>query len=540
MLSPHRLPTPAVIRYAGLLGSVLLAVAAHLGGVRSPWRPNTDVVDLLRGGQGVLMPLCWLAGITLLIGAWWAGTQRVPSTRWAYVTAGLWLLPLLLPPVLGSRDIYSYACQGSVLAAGKDPYAAGLRVLGCPWIESTAPIWRDSPAPYGPFFVVLAGGAAALGGSLAATLLWLRVVAVAGVLLTAVCLPVLARRAGVQPDRAVWLVLACPLVGVHLVSGAHNDAVMVGLLVAGLTVLARSPARPPVRPSAGPPDRGPGRRPRWSPPGGSSARFGALLGGGVLLGLAVAVKVTALVVVPFGALLAVGGAYRTRLLLTRGGTVVAAAVGALTAVSAASGLGLGWIRGLVNSGDSVQWTSPATAVGLTVDYLGRPFGLHLHAVPVTRVIGVVLLVVVLVVLWWRARHGDPLLGAGLALTATVVLSPVFHPWYATWPLAVLAATWSPLPDQLRRRLLAPCAVAAALTLPDGTSLALVTRFPGALVMTAVVVIVVVVAVRRARTGAPGPMTLTVISRGTSSPPPRWCPRLHRGPGRARADPARRR
>ena len=62
------------------------------------------------------------------------------------------------------------------------------------------------------------------------------------------------------------------------------------------------------------------------------------------------------------------------------------------------------------------------------------------AVPVTRILGIAGLAVVLVVLWWRARTGDPLLGAGLALAATVALAPVFHPWYATWPLAVLAAT----------------------------------------------------------------------------------------------------
>ena len=90
---------------------------------------------------------------------------------------------------------------------------------------------------------------------------------------------------------------------------------------------------------------------------------------------------------------------------------------------------------------------------------------------------------VLVVLWWRARRGDALLGAGLALAATVVLAPVFHPWYATWPLAVLAAT-------LRRPtlwLVVPCAVAAALCLPDGYNLALATKAQGAIVMTALVV-----------------------------------------------------
>jgi hypothetical protein len=459
--------TPRGIRYAGLLGAVLLALAAHLGGVRRPWRPNTDVVGLLRGDEGVVMPLSWLTGITLLTGAWWLGHRLVTTTRWAYVTAGLWLLPFLLPAVLGSRDIYSYACQGSVVAAGNDPYAAGLTVLGCPWIDATAPIWRDSPAPYGPVYVLLAGAAAALGGTLGGTLLWLRAVAVAGVLLTAVCLPALARHCGVTASRAVWTALACPLIGVHLVSGAHNDAVMVGLLAAGLTAVAAASR-----------SRGP---------------WGLLVLGGVLLGLAVAVKVTALVVLPFAALTAVGGGSRFGRLPARGGTVVGAAAGALLAVSAGSGLGFGWVRGLAHSGDSIQWTSPSTAVGLVVNYLGRPLGLHLNAVPVTRVVGIVVLAVVLVVLWWRARAGNPLTAAGLALAATVALSPVFHPWYATWPLVILAATWG-----CARWLLLPCAVASVLALPDGTSLALVTRFPGSFVMTAVVVFVVVGALRQVR------------------------------------------
>jgi hypothetical protein len=469
MLTPHGdgptsvLADPRVVRCAGLLGAVLLAVAAHLGGVTRPWTPNTDVWALVRGAEGVVMPVSWLAGTILFIGAWWLGRRTVPSTRWAYVTAGLWTLPLIVPAVLGSRDVYSYACQGFVLSAGQDPYSAGLTELGCPWIDATAPIWRDSPAPYGPLFVVLAGLAARLGGTLAGTLLLVKAIAVAGVLLTAVALPALARRAGVEPKQAVWLVLACPLVAVHLVSGAHNDALMIGLLVAGLAVVAT-------------------RRP------------GMLVLGGALLGLAVAVKVTAVVVVPFAALIAVGNPYRITVLIVRGGTVVAAAVGALAAVSFASGLGLGWVRGLTRSGDSVQWTSPPTAVGMTVAYLGRPFGLDLHAVPVTRVIGIVVLAVVLVLLWWRSRGGNALRGAGLALAATVALAPVFHPWYATWPLAVLAAV-----HRETRWLLVPIVVASALVLPDGTNLALATRLPGALAMTGLVVFVIVRVVTSRRT-----------------------------------------
>lgn len=464
------MPHPRLVRYAGLAGSLLLAVAAHLGGVRSPWRPNARLDDLVGGAYGPLGSLCWLAGTVLLIGAWWAGRHRVPSTRWAFVTAGLWLLPMLLPAVLGSRDIYSYACQGSVVLAGHDPYQAGPAALGCPWLEATAPIWRDSPAPYGPLFVLLAGAAVAVGGTLAGTLTALRVIAVAGVVLTAVCLPVLARRAGVPPSRAVWWALACPLVAVHLVSGAHNDAVMVGLLVAALTVLAGA------------------RR---------SGRI-LLFAGGALLGLAVAVKATAVVVVPFAALVAAGSPYRTRSLLLRGGTVVAGALGALLAVSAAAGFGFGWVRALAGSGSSVQWTSPPTAVGMTVDYLGRPLGQDWNAVPVTRLLGIAVLAVLLVVLWWRTRHGDALLGAGLALAATVALAPVFHPWYASWPLTVLAATWTGTSIRWAGWLLVPCAVASALVLPEGTNLALATKLPGALAMTVLVLVLARRAVQRLR------------------------------------------
>jgi alpha-1,6-mannosyltransferase len=81
------------------------------------------------------------------------------------------------------------------------------------------------------------------------------------------------------------------------------------------------------------------------------------------------------------------------------------------------------------------------------------------------------------------RHRDPLLYTGYALAATVLLAPVFHPWYALWPLAVLAAT-------LRTRLswlVVPCAVAAALCLPDGYNLALAVKAQGAVVMTALIV-----------------------------------------------------
>ncbi|MEU8285711.1 polyprenol phosphomannose-dependent alpha 1,6 mannosyltransferase MptB [Micromonospora sp. NPDC048905] len=450
-------------RYVGLVGAVLLAVAAYLGGALPTAPLGATPASIWRAPDGPATLTCWLAGTVLLVGAWWSVRGGAPSTRWAYVTAGLWALPLLVAPPLGSRDVYSYACQGWTYAQGVDPYAVPVAAAGCPWLDAVAPIWRDTPAPYGPVFVLLAALAVGLGGGLTGTIVALRVIAVAGLLLGALCLPGLARAAGVPVRRAAWLALAGPLVGVHLVAGAHNDAVMLGLLLSGLLLAVRRPGRP-----------------------------SSLLVAGVLLGLAVTVKASAAVVLPFAALAAVRGRPTVRSLARDGGWLAGGSLAALLVSSAVSGLGFGWVGGLTHSGDSEQWTSPPTAVGLVVDYAGALAGRDPQAVPVVRAVALLLLAVVLALLWWRAwrdlrASADPALarpritlhGAGLALVATVVLSPVFHPWYATWPLVLLAltatrTTW----------FLLPAAAATFLALPDGTNLARFTKAPGAVAMTA--------------------------------------------------------
>ncbi|MET8040197.1 polyprenol phosphomannose-dependent alpha 1,6 mannosyltransferase MptB [Micromonospora sp. NPDC005215] len=463
-------------RYAGLVGAALLAVAGHLGGALpdAPLGATPESIWRAPGGPATLT--CWLVGTVLLVGAWWSVRGGAPSTRWAYVTAGLWALPLLVAPPLGSRDVYSYACQGWTYAHGVDPYAVPVAAAGCPWLDAVAPIWRDTPAPYGPVFVLLAALAVSLGDGLTGTIVALRLIAVAGLLLGALCLPGLARAAGVPTRRAAWLVLAGPLVGVHLVAGAHNDAVMLGLLLSGLLIVVRRPGRP-----------------------------SALLVAGVLLGLAVTVKASAVVVAPFAALAAVRGRHTVRSLVRDGGWLAGGLLAALLVGSALSGLGFGWVGGLTHSGDSEQWTSPPTAVGLVVDYAGALAGRDPQAVPVVRAVALLLLAGVLVVLWcrtWRAlrtvhdAQSTPRLalhGAALALVATVVLSPVFHPWYATWPLALLALT------AVRTRWFTLSAASAAfLVLPDGTNLARFTKAPGAVAMTVLVVAVLLHALRRSR------------------------------------------
>ncbi|MBQ1072860.1 polyprenol phosphomannose-dependent alpha 1,6 mannosyltransferase MptB [Micromonospora sp. C31] len=456
---PHHLA-----RWLGLAGSTLLAVAAFLGGAFPHGDLRPTPVSIWQGPYGPLIIATWAVGTGAMAYAWWALRDRVPSTRWALLTVGLWLLPLLLTPPMGSRDVYAYACQGASYAGGLNPYEQGVSALPCPWLDTVSHIWRDTSAPYGPLFVLLAGAVVKATGSLVGSIVLFRLLAVVGLGLAAASLPVLARRCGVPAGRAVWLALGSPLIGVHLVSGAHNDALMVGLLVAGLAVVVSRPGRP-----------------------------GPLLGGGVLLGLAAAIKVTALVVVPFAALAAIVGTYSIRALVRDGGWVVGGAVAAVVGATLATGLGLGWVTGLEQGGLVIAWTSPPTAVGQTVGYLAAPFGWHGDPLPVTRGIGMAVLALVLLWLWWRARNREPIWHAGLALAATVALAPLYHPWYWVWPLAVLAAT------ARRTGWFAVVAIVSSfLVLADGTGLPRYTKTVGAPLMTLFVIVVAVRLVRSAR------------------------------------------
>ena len=100
-------------------------------------------------------------------------------------------------------------------------------------------IWQHSPAPYGPVAIALSGAAAAIaravGGpadhQLLAAVTVLRIIALLGGVLIAAYAGRLATAVGVQPAAARWLGLLSPLVAVHLVSAAHNDALTAGLMI---------------------------------------------------------------------------------------------------------------------------------------------------------------------------------------------------------------------------------------------------------------------------------------------------------------------
>ncbi|OWY62053.1 hypothetical protein B7486_60475, partial [cyanobacterium TDX16] len=298
-LLPNEVSGPALL---GLVGSVTMAVGGALAGAASPLGPGSrwlwEVPSIPVRPAVDLLPalVAFYGGLVLLSRAWLrmgpaVRSLRAPERRRRQVVlavAALWALPLVLGPPLGSRDVYAYAAVGELAVAGHDPYEVGPSVLGDGGLlDAVDPLWREQPTPYGPSFLAVARGSAGVVGShpLTAVLVY-RVLAVAGLALVAAFLPRLAVRFGGDGATALLLALANPLTMLHLVSGAHNEALLAGLVVAGLA-LATGP-RAPTTPSG----LALGWRPRGpvDPARASSLAYGCGL---VLCALAAGIKVPA-------------------------------------------------------------------------------------------------------------------------------------------------------------------------------------------------------------------------------------------------------
>ena len=397
---------------AGALGSALVGLGGTGVGALPPsgW-------DLLRGHPSLALALTWL-GVAVLAAAWWA--SRAHDRRHQARAAALWAVPLLAAPPLFSRDLYAYAGQAALVAAGRDPYDQGPGALPGPLSEGVDDVWSQAPAPYGPAWMALAGLVVRVtGDALVPALLGLRGLAVLGVALTAWAL----LRLAPDPGRALWLGVANPLVLLHLVGGGHNDALMVGLLLAGTAVAftVRAP---------------------W-----------ALVAAAALVTLAALVKVPALAALAYLPLAAPDWPARLRAAAVAGAT----AVGTAVLVAAGTGLGWGWLGTLDAGRARLSLFSPLTGLGAAVG-----------ALDAVLAAGLVAAALVCAVLLAAASLGrvEPVLALGLSLLAVSVLLPVVQPWYLLWGVVVLAAVVGP---RAAAALGATCLVLCLTVAPSGRS-----------------------------------------------------------------------
>ncbi|MHB8245238.1 MAG: polyprenol phosphomannose-dependent alpha 1,6 mannosyltransferase MptB [Acidimicrobiales bacterium] len=368
-------------------------------------------------GQGFYLSLAaFYGGLVLLMQSWIRLSRLarehpgIPHKIFAIVMAA-WVLPMLFVEPLLSKDAYSYVAQGEMMSLHISPYRYGPAVLGSganSYAILTDKLWRNVTSPYGPAFLGLGGVIQVLvrHSELWGLVAW-RAVAVFGVVLIGVFIPRLARSFGRDPSSAFVFAVMNPIVLIHLIGGEHNDALMLGLMVAGLALACE----------------------------------GHRVVGIVLVALATMVKAPALLgVVYIGWDWAGRGAslrQRLKPLVAAG----AIALVAMEAVTAAVGIGWGWIAALGNPDTVRSYLDPMTAIGLGLGGLISVAGLGNHShllLTLARGTGAAGAALIGAVLLWRARGGASSLRAiGLTMLAVVVLGPVMQPWYLAWGVVLL-------------------------------------------------------------------------------------------------------
>lgn len=433
MLIPAAAVNTGRCRLLGFLGSAVLAT----GGLSAGALPVRDALapGSVRAAAGLIGAYF---GLILLIAAWGLLGRAVrgphaPSPRALLLTLALWAAPLLLAPPLFSRDVYSYLAQGAMVDAQMDVYTHGPSRLGGPLAEEVTPLWRHTPTPYGPAFLGPASLVAALTrAELSTGLLGMRMLALLGVALMVLALPVLARHCGTDPAAALWLGGLNPLLLLHLVGGAHNDAIMLGLLGIGLVAAL-------------------GRRPVLA---AALVTLAALVKAPAALGL--------LAVASLWARQLTG---RTR--WVRAVAATGAAALATTAVATAiAGTGYGWTSALDTPVSPGNWALTNALGRMSASVLeGVGSGLAPFAAPAWHALGLVATAVAVSLAWLRPPHPGPVYALGLSLTAVAVLGPAIRPWYVLWGLFLIAAAAPSGP--LRRVIALASGVLALATLPSG-------------------------------------------------------------------------
>ncbi|HLI58925.1 MAG TPA: polyprenol phosphomannose-dependent alpha 1,6 mannosyltransferase MptB [Solirubrobacteraceae bacterium] len=447
---PRRSTRLAACATLGLAGSLLAAVAAPraLENRHAGWWYGQIATS--RGWATVLV---W-AGMVLLALAWLGVLRLGPGRRAAYALTALWALPLVAAPPLFSSDVYSYLAQGTILHLGHDPYTQPPTILAGlghrHLLDAVSKFWRHTTAPYGPLFLELVGLISTVGAvHIVAGVLLCRALDLIGLVLLAIWIPRLADALGADRGRALWLVLASPLMLLGLVAPAHNDLLMAGLLAAGVG---------------------------W-------ALRGRPLLGVAICALAATIKLPALVAVAFIAV-AWGRSEQAgarRLLVAQCAGIAVVVLGLVTVVS---GVGVGWLSSSVFSTPARVHLAitPATAIGETVALVLHGAGVAVSAHGLESALGVVATALAAVVglrLLWLADvpRVAVLLGATLLLAA--ICGPAAWPWYLSWGFVLVAAAPAP---QRSPALLVALALGAFLVRPDGVLALPIESSPGVLVV----------------------------------------------------------
>jgi hypothetical protein len=326
--------------------------------------------------------------------------ERVSGRAVLMTIAGLHALILLAPPLL-STDVFSYQIYGRMGALySTNPYLHGPHAIALdqlyPYIGAK---WVSTPSAYGPLFTGLSYILAPM--SIAASALTYKAIAAIASLATVALIWNAARLRGLNPARAAALFGLNPLVVLYGVGGAHNDLLMLALMVAGVVF---------------------------------ALQYRDRMSGGLIV-TAIAVKLTAGLLLPFA--LARGLARKTR-----------AGRFEMLAGASAAALALGAFAFALFGTGPLHLPSTLSAIQNEGDWHSIPgfIATRLGFAAVGHITGYVLaaaFVLVLLVLLRRVARGemDWIDGAGWATLAILLTTSSLLPWYVAWliPFAALAS-----------------------------------------------------------------------------------------------------
>ncbi|HEU4329277.1 MAG TPA: glycosyltransferase 87 family protein [Roseiflexaceae bacterium] len=216
-----------------------------------PFHPLRWIAEVLRLPEAAITQVAFVVVAALLFTAYLRALALLRNSELLGLRALLgWTtlfgLPLLITPFLLSSDIFSYIVYGRLGAVhGLNPTVTPPSVVPSEPFLAFLPHWHDTPSIYGPLWNVLGAALALLaqwlGGAVWLTLLLFKLQALGLHLACAALVWSIAGRW--WPEQRAWaaaLYAWNPLALIETAGSAHNDILMVALLLLGVWLAQRN------------------------------------------------------------------------------------------------------------------------------------------------------------------------------------------------------------------------------------------------------------------------------------------------------------
>lgn len=400
----------------GLVGSALLFLGSLTPAYlpqNTPWWQPLRALGLDSWWANALGTALVVAGVALLVEAWFKLRPSLYHEVKHWPITVLWSLPMLLAPPIFSHDAYAYAAQGWLLQNGLNPYDNPISVLPGAFADQAAWLWRYTTAMYPPLSLEMFHGLVILAGNNPYySAVAMRIPALVGIGLIGYFLPRIALRMGADVQMTAWFSVVNPLVIIDFVGGAHNDALMMGLVALAIWLALDD-------------------RFWWA---------------AITVGVAACIKQPA--ILTFYAVALINHPWRTlawrdtsralgRLLLS-----LAVAVAAFVAITLVTGLGFGWVAA-ANVPGSVVTLAPFTLVGAglkyALEFFGQPEAGQL-LMDGLRYVGLGLTVVVIAWLGLTVGRRRPVTFLSWSYLVFAFGGIALNSWYLTWGGLLLPLT----------------------------------------------------------------------------------------------------